>query len=76
MSTVVDLEFCLARCSIPEESPESAELLLCEPASEGSPAQSLSIMGLDAIVALRNCIDEEIQRLEARLDLARKDVPQ
>ena len=76
MSTVADLEYCLARCNIPQESPETAELLICEPASEGSTATSISIMGLDAIIALRNCIDEEVARLESRLELARQDVPQ
>lgn len=73
MSTVMDLGWCMARCSITHEE---AELTIVEPASEGDAAISMTLIGIEAITALRNCIDEEIARLGERADLENEDVPQ
>lgn len=66
MTALANLGWAMARCSIDRDS---AELVICDPASEGEPANSISILGLDAVIALRDCIDEEIANLQARIDI-------
>lgn len=68
MTTTADLGgWCMARCKIEKDE---AELTILESASDDSGANSLSIVSLDAIIALRDCIDEEIARLEQSLEIA------
>lgn len=73
MSTVMDMGFWMARCTIEKDS---AELFICAPPAEDEPIEGLLVTGLDAIIALRNCIDEEIARLGERLELENGDMPQ
>lgn len=70
MSQTADLGWCMARCEI--EADKDAELTICEPASSGSAAQSITLVGLDAIVALRDLIDETIANAEQSADLSRE----
>ena len=71
MTVTADLGWCLARCSI---TADDSELLICSPASGDDVASSLSIMGLEAILALRDLIDDAVKLAEARADLA-QDLP-
>ncbi len=77
MTTFADMGFWMARVKI-EGSPEeiSAELFIVEPSEESNEAQSVTITGLDSLLALRNCIDDEIAKYQHALDLARQDIPQ
>lgn len=67
MTTVADLGgWWMARCKI---SKDEMELTILEPASDGDQANSITITDLDAILALRDCISEEIARFNERLEL-------
>jgi hypothetical protein len=67
-----DLGWCIARCRIGED-PAAAELLIMSPGSEGEDCTELLILGLDAIIALRDLLDVEIDDAQHRRELL-KDV--
>ena len=58
-----DLGWCMARCVV---TADNIELTVMEPASEDSPANSISLSTIEAIIALRDLIDEELENVEAR----------
>ena len=70
--TTADLGWCLARCSV---SMSEAELTICSPASDDEAAGSLTLVGLEAIIALRDLIDDELALVEARATLAEELPP-
>ena len=72
MTTTTDLGWCIARCTI---TADECELLICSPASGDDCASSLSLVGLEAILALRDLIDDEVKLAESRAELS-EDVGQ
>jgi hypothetical protein len=56
----------LAECEITNDG---SELVICEPASEGDPANSITIGTLDAILQLRDLIQDAITRYEHQREL-------
>lgn len=65
---IADLGFGVARCRI-EPASEESELCILEPASQDTPANSFSLVGLDAILRLRDCIEEALAEWEQRQEL-------
>lgn len=72
MPTVVDLGWCMARASVqPDETGiPRGELTICEPASGEEAANSITIIGFEALVALRDAITAELELFEQRQDLS------
>ncbi len=68
--------FYAVRVTIPEHEDHTPLLSIFAPATEDQAAESLTISGLEAIINLRNAIDEEIQRLTQRIELRDEDIPQ
>jgi hypothetical protein len=66
----------VVRVEIPPSADETPMLTLMHPETEGEPARSFTIAGLEAIINLRNAIDEEIALLGQRIELIQDDVPQ
>ena len=76
MSTVMDLGFWLAKCDVTNEKESLSQLYIVEPGNDETEPREITITGLEAIVALRNCIDDEIDKAMQRAELAREDIPQ
>ena len=69
-----DLGWCLARCRIGPD-PLEAELYIHSPANEDDAETSISILTLEAIVALRDLLDVEIADAQQRSELL-QEMPQ
>jgi hypothetical protein len=81
MSTVRDMGgYWMARCSIepPKTADEdtSAELFIAGPPDGDSPAEGILVLGFAAIVALRDCLTDEIETYTERVALESQDIPQ
>lgn len=73
---VADIDgLAMVRVTIPEDQENPPMLTLVYPATTEEPASSLTLIGLEAIVNLRNAIDEEIARLGERIALRDDDIP-
>jgi hypothetical protein len=68
--------FHAVRVTIPETDEETPQLTLFCPESDETHASSYTLTGLEAIINLRNAIDEEIARLSQRIELMQDDIPQ
>lgn len=74
---IADLDgLSLVRVTIPESGDEPPMLTLMTPETDQEPARSFTLAGLEAIINLRNAIDEEIQNLSTRIELLQDDIPQ
>jgi len=59
----------LAECDIGQDG---SELVICEPENGDAPAKSMTLTTLDAILQLRDLIDEAVQEAEQRLEMLRE----
>jgi predicted ArsR family transcriptional regulator len=60
----------MARCNIAFGPEGEADLTICEPESGDDAAKSLTISGLEALITLRELINDEIADAEERRELA------
>lgn len=77
MTTTVSLgDWCMARCTIgcDEAGDDVSELVIVSPASVDDGPSSITIVGLEAIIALRDLIDDETKLAESRAELAQEVV--
>ena len=77
MSTLMDLDGLTAiRVTLPENGDEPAMLTLFAPETEHEAATSFTVVGLPAILAIREAIEAEFTALERRMELLEDDIPQ
>lgn len=72
MARTADLGWAMARCNINLDLAIEAELVICDPQDNNeSDAKSITINGLEWLIALRELINDEIADAQARRDLAK-----
>jgi hypothetical protein len=70
-----DLGWCIARCRLssePNATDIDHELTIVSPSSEDEGPTCIAILGLAAILALRDLIDSEVSNLNQQLELSQQ----